>query len=59
MIPGRGLSVERPERSLKSKKPSDSSKTENEGINESRRKHFAGLASSFSLTEKLAAPSDG
>jgi hypothetical protein len=36
------------------KKPSDSGKTANEGIDELPRKQFAGLASSFSLTEKLA-----
>jgi len=51
--------IERPERSLKisdfeNKKTSRLHKTENEGIQESKRKQFGWLASSFSLRRSLA-----
>ena len=48
-----GLTIERPARSLKIKNL-QTPQMENEGIHESRRKPFDRLASSFSLTEKLA-----
>ncbi len=48
--------IERPARSPKMEKPSDSGKTANEGIQlESAGKRSSGLVSSFSLSEKSAA----
>lgn len=51
-FPRNGFAIERPARSPKTKTPSDSGKTENEGIQRIRRKQFSELASSFSLSEK-------
>ena len=49
-----GGTVWRPVPEPENKKPSGSGKTENEGIHDPLKNRCSGLASSFSLTEKLA-----